>query len=266
MLLAFVDEPPSYNVVEKIRLILSTYQDGTGMLAARDNKTLPGWRDFERAVALALSGVASESKAVFDVVLARPDAPAPKYGLSCKMRRELNRIDRDGRVTLEVSNAAGEMWDYLLSKGITDANYLQHPELVGKALMELVWSWHQAASVEQKGAIDVSKSSYLLLSWNTQGEYQLHQFGLDIINPNELTWSFPNGKTGRRLCGNDGTGNKVEWYGKSGGQPKYFPYARDCQWQSERFRLEPLPDAQHGILNKVAAYFPTQWQNTEDTQ
>ncbi len=45
-----------------MRLILSTYQDGTGMLKNKKNpmkvKTLPGWRDFERAVAIAFDGEA----------------------------------------------------------------------------------------------------------------------------------------------------------------------------------------------------------------
>src|SRR5271154_3461943 len=110
MTLPFVDRAPTLQEIERIRLILSTYQDGTGMLAAENGKTLPGWRDFERSVALALGGIASESKAVFDVVLARPDLATPKFGLSCKMRRELNRVERDGRVTIEVSNSSGEFW------------------------------------------------------------------------------------------------------------------------------------------------------------
>jgi len=108
MTLAFVDRPPTPQEIERIRLILSTYQDGTGMLAADNGRTRPGWRDFERSVALALGGTPSESKAVFDVVLSRPTVATPLFGLSCRMRRELNRVGRDGRVTLEVSNSAGE--------------------------------------------------------------------------------------------------------------------------------------------------------------
>lgn len=71
--------------VKKLRLILSTYQDGTGILV-KEGRTLPGWRDFERAVALAFGGEAQESKAIFDVLLSRTDRPEVKYGLSCKMR------------------------------------------------------------------------------------------------------------------------------------------------------------------------------------
>lgn len=56
MSLPFVDRPPTTGEVEKIRLLLSAYQDGTGMLAAENGRTLPGWRGFERSVAMALTG------------------------------------------------------------------------------------------------------------------------------------------------------------------------------------------------------------------
>ncbi|MCC8991901.1 MAG: helix-turn-helix domain-containing protein, partial [Streptococcus sp.] len=131
--------------VERIRLILSTYQDGTGMLAHKEGLTLPGWRDFERAVALALGGEAQESKYIFDVLL--PSAKENiKCGVSCKMRRELNRLDRDGRVTIEISNSAGKFWDYLNDQGINQSNYKQRPAEVGNALLNLVEQWYQSVS------------------------------------------------------------------------------------------------------------------------
>ena len=64
--------PPTPQEFEKFRLILSTYQDGTGMLAAASGRTLPGWRDFERAIALTFNGAASENKDIFDVRLPDP--------------------------------------------------------------------------------------------------------------------------------------------------------------------------------------------------
>jgi hypothetical protein len=53
---------PTFEHLERLRLILSTYQDGTGMIATPGGMTLPGWRDFERAVAAVFGGVAQESK------------------------------------------------------------------------------------------------------------------------------------------------------------------------------------------------------------
>ncbi|MEW6739449.1 MAG: hypothetical protein ACOYU2_00250 [Nitrospirota bacterium] len=70
MQLALVDRPPT--TVEKFRLLLSTYQDGSGMLAQKQGRTLPGWRDFERAVAVAFNGESQENKFIFDVLLTDP--------------------------------------------------------------------------------------------------------------------------------------------------------------------------------------------------
>ncbi|NJM12781.1 MAG: hypothetical protein HC889_13755 [Synechococcaceae cyanobacterium SM1_2_3] len=175
--------------VEKIRLILSTYQDGTGMLAHKEGLTLPGWRDFERSVALALGGEAQENKYIFDVLLSTPDNKKI-HGISCKMRRELNRIDRDGRVTIEISNSAGKFWDYLNLQGIDQTNYKARSMEVGRALIHLIEKSYVTANIEQGGIVDLSTSYYLVLSWNKQGWYQLHQFSLTIPNSEKLTGIF----------------------------------------------------------------------------
>ncbi len=137
------DKPalPNAQQVEKLRLLLSTYQDGTGMIASTKDfplpkgMTLPGWRDFERAVAAAFGGEAQESKYVFDVVVSDPAIPTVKYGISCKMRRELNMVSSvDGRITMELSNSAKQFWQHLQRKGITEANYREQPSEVGEGL------------------------------------------------------------------------------------------------------------------------------------
>lgn len=236
------------------------------MLQDKGGMTLPGWRDFERAVALAFGGEARESKAIFDVLLTGGDNPKLKYGLSCKMRRELNKIERTGRVSLELSNSAGQFWDYLKSKGIDQSNYRGQPSEVGASLVEVVERWHQAVNVERGGVVDLTKSSYLVLSWNRSGLYQLHQFPLTMPNPYDLNWQFPakkGGGEGRRLIGQDKSGSLFEWYGESGGQLKYYPLASSAVWESEIFRLEPLADIEYGILRKVAAYFPEKWADVD---
>ncbi len=261
---ALVDRHPTEREVERLRLILSTYQDGTGMLQIENSMTLPGWRDFERAVALAFNGAAQESKAIFDVLLSSEDSPNVRYGLSCKMRRELNKIERAGRVSLELSNSAGQFWDYLRTNGIDQSNYRSRPLEVGISLIEVVESWHQAASLEQGGFVDLTKSSYLVLSWSRARYYQLHQFPLTMPNPHNLNWYFPikkGGTVGRRIAGDDNSGTLLEWYGESGGQLKYYPLANTATWASEIFQLEPLGDIEYGILNKAAAYFPEKWVN-----
>ncbi|HEX8650196.1 MAG TPA: hypothetical protein VF708_05095 [Pyrinomonadaceae bacterium] len=259
---AFADRPPTEREIEKLRLILSTYQDGTGMLQVENGMTLPGWRDFERAAALAFNGEAQESKAIFDVLLPSEDRPDVKYGLSCKMRRELNKIGRTGHVSLELSNSAGQFWEYLRTKGIDQSNYRDSPLEVGVSLIEVVESWHHAVSTERGRFVDVVKSSYLVLSWNRAGDYQLHQFPLTMPDPHDLNWYFPTkkgGGIGRRLAGDDYSGTLFEWYGESGGQLKYYPLASAAIWSSKVFQLEPLEDIEYGILNKAAAYFPEKW-------
>jgi hypothetical protein len=259
---ALIDRPPTEREVERLRLILSTYQDGTGMNQVENGMTLPGWRDFERAVALAFSGEAQESKAIFDVLLSSADRPVVKYGLSCKMRRELNKIERTRRVSLELSNSAGQFWDYLKTKEINQSNYRARPSEVGVSLIEVVERWHRAVSIEQGGIVDLARSSYFVLSWNRARYYQLHQFPLTMPNPHDLTWYFPtkrDGNIGRRIAGDDDSGTLFEWYGESGGQLKYYPLVSKAIWASEVFQLEPLDDIEYGILNKAAAYFPEKW-------
>jgi transcriptional regulator with XRE-family HTH domain len=269
MSLAFIDRDPTWQEVERIRLILSTYQDGTGQWVDKHigDRTLPGWRDFERAVALALGGEAVESKYVFDVVLSSSDRPDVKYGLSCKMRGELDRVERDGRVTIELSNSAKKFWQRLEHRSIYQTNYRDHPAEVGIEVIEEVRGWHQAESMAAGGKVDITKSFYLALSWNTDGWYQLHQFRLSLPDPATLTWYCPPKRgemdlaQSQRIKGDDATGTLFEWYGMSGGQLKYYPLAQDAIWASERFQLEPLPEhIEHGILRKAAEYFPDQWQ------
>ena len=239
------------------------------MLATGGGRTLPGWRDFERAVALAFNGEGPENKAVFDVLLTDPEDGRMKYGLSCKMRKELGRISRDGRVTVELSNSAGQFWDQLALGGISVDNYKQRPQEVGTTLISLVRRWHTAVRDEREATLDLRRSSYLVLSWSNAGLYQLHQFPLQLPNPEELTWYSPTvtskgvEKAARHINGDDAGGRVFEWYGESGGQLKFYPLASSATWQSELFHLEPLPDIEHGILAKVAAYFPEPWLNAQ---
>jgi hypothetical protein len=276
----FADRSPTPGEIEKLRLILSTYQDGSGMLqgpksSTRNNSgvldkvgdsTLPGWRDFERAIAATFNGEAPESKAVFDVELPLPTQPKVRYGISCKMRGELDRLKRDGRVTNEVSNSEKKFWAHLESKSITRGNYRNSAGMVGKALIRLVEQWHIQESYQKGGRFDLSKSCYLILLWNPKGDYQLFQYPVSLPDPAKLKWSFPTkqvkGKTenGSRVCGADKNGTLIEWYGESGGQLKYYPPVSEATWQSPIFRLEPLPKMNFGLQLKTEGYFPEQWE------
>jgi hypothetical protein len=137
---------PTKGQIEKLRLILSTYQDGTGQLVFEPGKSLPGWRDFERSVALAFDGLAQESKAIFDVLVPISQDPEMNFGISCKMRETLRTVESAGRVTAEVSNSSGKFWNALRANGIDD--YDANPDTAGKffsiwlraGMMKLAWS------------------------------------------------------------------------------------------------------------------------------
>ncbi len=266
MSLAFVHRHPTDQELERLRLILSTYQDGSGMLV-KGGRILPGWRDFERSIAAVFNGVAQESKAVFDVLLQDEHDSTIKYGLSCKMRSQLDAVTRHGRVTMELSNSARAFWDYLSTQGINQSNYRAFPVEVGTALINVVRGWHDRVNLKQGGHIDITRSSYLVLSYNNKGMYQLHQFSLELPDPTGLRWSFPavsrrgTQSEGNRLVGYDNVGTILEWYGESGGQLKYYPLAENALWQSRQFGLEPLPGERSlsYLVQKAREYFPDKW-------
>ena len=58
----------------------------------------------------------------------------------------------------------------------------------------------------------------------------------------------------------------IEWYGHSGGQLKYYPFADQAIWSSETFKLEPLPenDLEYGLRRRVIEYFPDLWEKANE--
>ena len=257
MLLAFADRSPTNGELEKLRLILSTYQDGTGMLNI-GGRNLPGWRDFERAVALAFGGEAQESKAIFDVLLTDPETGI-KAGVSCKMRDTLRETRRTEQATIEVSNSAGYFWARLKQHGLDEQNYHTAPGEVGGTVVHLIGEWHESVSTIHGGAVDMQRSCYLALQWDHRaGEYQLFQFPLQFPSSDSLYWEV----SGKRLIGSSGAKKVFEWYGSSGGQLKYYPPISGATWHSDVFHLEPLPESGsgYGLIRKTAELFPGLWE------
>ena len=147
-------DPPTNKQVERLRLLLSTYQDGTGMLINQDGGSLPGWRDFERSVASAFGGQSQESKAIFDVLVTLDESEKQFFGVSCKMRKELPAALKHGKVLIELSNSSGKFWDALASHGMqTMPQVNMHPDKAGWAILELVSGWHHSV----KSTVDLTK-------------------------------------------------------------------------------------------------------------
>lgn len=263
MTLPLVTRNPYQHEIERFRLILSTYQDGSGMLKQKQG-TLPGWRDFERSIAAAFGGQSQESKWIYDVIIPSPDSGELHFGLSCKMRGTLREVERKGRVTIELSNASGEFWDTVKNAGITQEDYHEFPDTVGSILLETVERWHENVSLDNGGTVDSGKSSFIVLQWDKRTRrYQLFRYPIDLPDPANLRWEV----RGRRLIGNDAEGVLFEWYGLSGGQLKYYPRAEDAIWSSNVFTLEKLPDDHDfGLVRKAELYFPDMWNSITSTR
>src|SRR5215216_7172256 len=87
---------PSASELEHLRLALSVFQDGSGWESIKKTKKqggdriyYAGYRQFERIVADVFGGIAPENKGIFDVFVPL-SATDMHFGISCKMRKELN--------------------------------------------------------------------------------------------------------------------------------------------------------------------------------
>jgi hypothetical protein len=255
----FVDQMPTDNDIERLRLLLSTFQDGTGML---EGGHAPGWRDFERAAAVWLGGSAPESKHIYDVHV---PASTGQYvhGYSCKMRGTLKETRKKGDATIEVTNSAKKLWDGLKKIGVTQDNLTSHnPRQVGSNLIATVESWHNEVHIDSGGQFVKESSPMLHLAYDPKGgEYQLFSFSKHLPTQAEIdgfTWSV----TGNRLLGLRPDGNRgIEWYFGSGGQLKYYPRITEAFWNSKPFFLEPIGMELEVdfLIAKALTYFPEKW-------
>lgn len=255
MLIPFAERHPTEKEIEQLRLILSTYQDGSG----HENRgTLPGYREFERSVAVVFNGQTAESKYLYDVLFPVPHQTETYYGIDCKMRKMLRDLDHKGIVTIEVSNANAAFWNSVKEMGVNEETIANFPNKAGEAIIETIESWHYNESIKGGGKIITDKSSYLILLWNKEMEFQLYQYPVELPDPTTLKWEL----VGQRLLGCKDGHRLFEWYCFSGGQLKYYPKAGEALWHSKRFRLEPIPPeiADSGLKLKAASYFPDQWQ------
>lgn len=253
--------------VEMIRLLMSTYQDGTGQLRISNGTTLPSWRDFERSVATAFGGYAFENKGFLDVIIDGKEVGAKgKIGISCKMRNTLNDFLSKGSISMELSNALKKFWGLLQSKKIHTMGHLRLvPQNGGKVIIDLYESWKYEAV--HKLSVNLAESFYLTCLYDEKkGDYQLFALPFLLPKPSSLKWAIREPKDGDE---NKGTlvGFKkgkvvIEWYGTSGGQLKYFPTIEDVIWKSKKFKLEPIPtvDKDYGLIEKAKSYFPDKWK------
>jgi len=278
MSVPFIDRNPYATEEEQLRLVISSFCDGSGMLAQQDGTTLPGWRDFERTVATILDGIAPEGKGIFDVLVKSPLQRNMYYGISVKSK-ELKRktaiidLNYDGRVYMVISNAAAKFWDALHDVGISEDDFKNksNPRLVGDTIIGLVNSWHDEARHCHPGLpnncyIDIENSIHLVISYSPPRggirDYQWHSFDLNL--PTNLDWHY---KSERCLSAKDPlhpSKDILDWYAFSGGQLKYYPRARECNYCSGRFQLAKI-NTPISLIEKTARYWPHEWLATGRT-
>ncbi|MEO8355442.1 MAG: hypothetical protein ABI621_05990, partial [Chloroflexota bacterium] len=232
MPLTLSSKGPSASELERLRLALSVFQDGSGWESIKKTKKqgseriyYAGYRQFERIVADVFGGVAPENKGVFDVFVPLSGTDM-HFGVSCKMRGELNNALKDnGTVYIEMSNAAGKFMDKV--KQEVGKNFQKYPNDVGQTLLSLISGWHNNVAKNTGYKINLAESSFLVLLYTKQLTFRLYQYELPLPEATNFTWTFPQPKSkltkdSRRLVGYHKDKVVFEWYLYSGGQLKYY--------------------------------------------
>jgi hypothetical protein len=236
--------------LEALRLMLSTFRDGSGQVVMKDGNSMPGFRDFERATAAVTYGYAREDKGIFDVWV--PTADGLPYGISCKMAAL--QPAKNAASFMELSNSAAKFHAALALAGV---NWRDDPQLAGPVIVNTVMSWHEAVGDE----VDLAGSRYAVLDHDSAWRvFSLKVFPLDLrtADPvNEVDWLVE----GKRLDGyimfNGARHRLWQWFADSGGQLKYYPPLAWGEWSSPSFTLE-APDPV-SLRSRAMDYFPGKW-------
>jgi hypothetical protein len=248
---AWRDRPPSKGEVERLRLVLSAFQDGSGTERAPDGKTRAGWLQVERALAEVFGGITQENKGVFDVLI---DASGDKqFGLSVKTSQRRS----DDRVLMELANSEAK---FRAAAEKDEVDWQADPSGSGKSVLEEVRRWHRAVEAD----VDVDRSSYVIMTHDRgRMRHELFWWPLALPDAEGLSWSRPDkrgssGTPGRAIVGQEEEGRLVEFYPWSGGQLKLFPRGDSAQWRSGQFELESPPTT--SLAGRAAEYWPEKWK------
>jgi hypothetical protein len=187
---------------ERLRLVLSTFSDGTGWEKIAGN-TLVGYRQFERALAEVLNGYADENKALFDVVATRTTAKkSAQVGYSCKLKCALEATAKESTVYIEVSNAVSQFTKHLKAAGLNnETDYRANPQKAGDVLLDWIKILHHTDATTR--SLDLPLSVYLVLLYNKNAsQFQLFEFPADVfLNGSGLTWTVEGAHIRATLAG-----------------------------------------------------------------
>jgi hypothetical protein len=246
---AFRDRPLSDSELEKLRLALSSFRDGSGQTYI-GGKSWPGFRDYERSLAAVVGGVTPENKGIFDVVVSTTDGMP--FGISCKMTAF--PPERNSCSFMELSNSAAKFREHLLSLQIT---YASEPMLAGPAIIDLVSSWHAL----EASTFNLVGSRYSVLAHDKKWErFQILCFpmNLSIADPRgDLDWQYEGQAINGYIKDGERRHRLWQYYPTSGGQLKYYPLLAWADWVTPVFTLEQPPIV--SPLSKAERYFRPLW-------
>ena len=269
------DRAPTPKEIERLRLLLSVFQDGSGTLESQSGTPIPDWRNFEDVVDAFFGVTTPVDKDIFDVLVPYPsDSSEQMFGISCKMKKALRMAykkpkpkSKHGRAYIELSNPAKELKRAFNRAGVSMNNYSEgdNAAIAGKAAVEMIRKWHEEVSVAKGGKVLMDESCYLSLLWDDRDgrcTYRMYGFEHELPDPSSLDWYVPDGTVHIKGCEQNG-GIIMEVYPTSGGQIKYYPRVDDALWMSDEFDLASLPGViETDLAAKAKAYFEDRWDYT----
>ncbi|QCC86795.1 hypothetical protein DDIC_13075 [Desulfovibrio desulfuricans] len=273
MSIPFLTRKPNSRELERLRLSMSVFRDGSGQERESDNSSRPGWRDFERIFADILAGYANENKEIFDVVVSSTAHINNTYGISLKSK-ELSRasaledLENAGRVYMELCNSPAKLWEPIVQKLQLTENVFREKrqsvaKSVGECIIATVTQWHTEAKQKYENnnpgkKLDIASSKYITVSSKIKDgvrSYQVHSFSLSL--PTGLIWEFSSEKCLRGYDSSNPREVVFDWYGLSGGQLKYYPRASEAIYKSPIFYLEQPPV--YTPSDRAKTYWPAKW-------
>jgi len=266
----FITRSPAPTELNRLRLFISTFRDGSGNQREEVNdNTRADWRQLERCVAEFVGAIGGENKEIFDVLAQDEANHNILYGLSIKSKqlpaKQFDSLKSNGRVYMEIANSPAKLFAALKSDlKVSEQEFRQkkYPKEIGETVLRTIELWHE----EGKSLIEahfpgkqlpLEKSCYFSISMtapcrHVETKYQIHTF--DLKYSKNLIWKY---KSEKCLSGFDSRYPEetlVDWYALSGGQLKYYPRASDARFASSVFTLETPPKL--SIKDKAKAYFP----------
>lgn len=251
------DRPFDPDETEQMRLLLSTFRDGSGQRLKVG--FMPDFLSFERVTAYVLGGATNENKGIFDVAVPGGADRMP-WGVSCKMASAQPAKNRCW--FMELSNSAKYLTDALAAEGI---HWQTRPEAAGPVLVATVGSWHERA----RGAYDVDASKYLLLTHDSRWrKFEIASFKIDIltriaaadirwvVEGREASVGRPSSVAGY-IDADRGPHRLWQWFANSGGQLKFYPPIGWEEWRTGAFELAEPPV--RDLKDKVEEYWPGGW-------